>query len=96
MKNLNKILIIPIVSIGIILNFASADRSDCGTFGKLPYSQGWTANWFEIVNNSRETNQNRFTNFLIGGLLYNFSCHGFFKFCASFTFPLSFNLRTNI
>lgn len=64
MKNLNKILIIPIVSIGIILNFASADRSDCGTFGKLLYSQGWTANWFEIVNNSRETNQNRFTNFL--------------------------------
>ena len=64
MKNLNKILIITTL-LSFSFSFVSADNSDCWTFGKLSYSQEWGwDNWFKIVNESRETSSNRFTNFL--------------------------------
>lgn len=59
MKNLNKILIIPIILACSIFGVSLADNSDCWIFGILQYD-----NWFSIVNNSWETNSNKNTNFL--------------------------------
>ncbi len=59
MKNLNKILIIPIILACSIFGVSFADNSDCWIFGNLLYD-----NWFNIVNTSRETNSYSFTNFL--------------------------------
>lgn len=66
MKNLNKILIIFILfsCFSISSVFADPDKSDCGTFAIHPYKQEWKdTNWFEIVDNSRET-MNENTKFL--------------------------------
>lgn len=59
MKNLNKILIIPIILACSIFGVSLADNSDCWIFGVLTYN-----NWFSIVNNTRETNSDKNTNFL--------------------------------
>lgn len=63
MKISKKILIIPIILSCSVLNFIFADDSDCWKFGWMRYKQDWN-NWFEIVNNSRETESNPRTNFL--------------------------------
>lgn len=65
MKNLNKILIIPILASCLILNTVSADNSDCWKFWAMSYSDWWWS--YDIVNTSRETSINRYTNFLSVG-----------------------------
>lgn len=65
MKGLNKILIIPVIASCLILGTVSADNSDCWKFWAMSYSDGWWS--FEIVNLSRETSENRYTNFLSVG-----------------------------
>ena len=65
MKNLNKILIVPILLSCSILNLVSADNSDCGTFATMSYSNSdWWDNGFWIVNLSRWTDSNKFSNFM--------------------------------
>lgn len=59
MKNLNKILIIPIILAFSIFGVSLADDSDCWKFGILSYK-----NWFDIVNTSWETDSYSFTKFL--------------------------------
>ena len=63
MKNLNKILIIPILIFCFLFSFTLADNSDCSRFGAMTYKQNWT-NWFDIVNKSREVENYEFTKFL--------------------------------
>ena len=65
MKNLNKILITLFTLPCLIFNLASAetDDSDCWRFGILSYEQE-SDNGFYIVNQVRETEKNKFTNFL--------------------------------
>lgn len=64
MKNLNKTLItllaLPCLIFG--LAFAEIEDSDCWKFGILSYQQ--SDNGFDIINNSRETNNNKYTDFL--------------------------------
>ena len=67
MKNLNKILIIFILfsCFSISSVFADPNKSDCGTFAIHPYKQEWKdTNWFDIVNDVWEVNNNENTNFL--------------------------------
>jgi len=59
MKNLNKILIIPIILACSIFGVSLADNSDCWKFGILSYK-----NWFDIVNTYWETNSYNLTKFL--------------------------------
>lgn len=62
MKNLNKILIIPVILSCFILNSVfAADNTDCWEFWGRNYSEKWS---FEIVNNVRETQESNLTNFL--------------------------------
>ncbi len=63
MKNLNKILIIFSSLCCFMSGLALADNSDCWIFWIYSFQQNWSTNWFTIVNQSRET-QNEFTNFL--------------------------------
>lgn len=65
MKKLNKTLIISLILSCFALNLTSADNSDCWKFWAMSYSDGWWS--FEIVNLSRETSANRYTNFLSVG-----------------------------
>lgn len=62
MKNLNKILIVPILLSCSILNLVSADNSDCGIFGKMSFKDSWWS--FPIVRESRGTQENILTNYL--------------------------------
>ena len=57
MKNLNKILIIPIILACSIfgVSLADTDNSDCWIFGILPYD-----NWFNIVNKNWEIDTHNF------------------------------------
>ena len=61
MKFLNKILIIPIIlsCFSLSLVYAYTDQSDCWTFGTRIYDD-----WFNIVNDVRETQSYNFTKFL--------------------------------
>ena len=61
MKKFNKILIIPIILSCFILNYTTADHSDCWEFWNMVYSDLWS---FNIVEISRWTGTNRNTNFL--------------------------------
>lgn len=63
MKKLNKTLIIPLLLGCFTLNLVSAaDKTDCWKFWVMSYSDWWWS--FEIVNLSRWTSSNDFTNFL--------------------------------
>jgi hypothetical protein len=64
MKNLNKILLMITTLCCFIPCLTIADNSDCWIFGIDKYKQDWSQNWFSIVNQSRETNNNKFTDFL--------------------------------
>lgn len=64
MKNLNKILIIPVLLSSFILNLVSADDTDCWKFWGMNYSEHWS---FGIVDLSRWTSTNRYTDFLSVG-----------------------------
>ena len=57
MKELNKILIAFILLSCLIFWTTSADTEepDCWIFAIQSYSQGWSENWFSIVNQVRET-----------------------------------------
>ena len=59
MKKLNKILIVPIILACSIFSTSLADDSDCWKFGGMIFNGS-----YEIVDLSRWTNSNRFTNFL--------------------------------
>jgi hypothetical protein len=63
MRKINKILIISFLLGLYVLNFSFADNSDCGRFGILSYKQKWD-NWFKAVTQSRNTSENKFSNFL--------------------------------
>lgn len=60
MKNLNKILIIPIILTCSIFSVSLADNSDCWIFGWWKYND----NLFKVVSEHRETNSYNPTKFL--------------------------------
>lgn len=64
MRKLNKILIIPIIFSCLILNLVSADDSDCEYFAIQEYQNSQHQNSFNVVDATRETNDNPYTNFL--------------------------------
>ncbi len=65
MKKINKTLIIGGVLACFIFNLTIADNSDCQFFENHVYSQkGASSNWFDIVNQIRETTDYPYTNFL--------------------------------
>lgn len=65
MRKLNKILTISFLTSLCILNFSLANNSDsdCGKFATLSYKQSWN-NWFNVVTQSRNTDKNKYSNFL--------------------------------
>lgn len=66
MKKLNKALIISVILGCFTLNLTSAaDNTDCWKFWVMSYSDWWWS--FDIVNTSRWTSSNRFTNYLSVG-----------------------------
>lgn len=64
MRKTNKILIISFLASLCILNFSFADNSDCGKFAILSYKQQRWDNWFKIITQSRNTSENKYSNFL--------------------------------
>ena len=65
MKKTNKTLIIIGVLACFLFNLTLADNSDCQFFENHVYSQkGASSNWFDIVNQIRETTDYPYTNFL--------------------------------
>lgn len=65
MRKLNKILIIIGILICFIFSIAFADSLDCQFFENHIYNQnGAKSNWFDIVNQIRETDNYSYTNFL--------------------------------
>lgn len=64
MKKLNKIITILTSLCCFMTCLTFADDSDCWVFGNYSFQQNGSTNWFQIVNDSRETSSNRFTDFL--------------------------------
>lgn len=65
MKKLNKILIISVLLCSFAINLVlAADTTDCGKFWSMYYKQENWQNGFIIVNQSRETSDNEYSNFL--------------------------------
>lgn len=61
MKNLNKILVIPIILGLSCFSVSLADDSDCWKFGGMIFSEKW---YYDIVENTRWTSSYNLTNFL--------------------------------
>ena len=64
MKRIKKIIVSLIVIWWAVFCVTSADNSDCGTFASLSYSQDSGENWFNIINLTRNTTENKYSNFL--------------------------------
>ena len=64
MRKINKILIISFLLSLFTINLSFADDSDCGRFAALSYKQDWKENWFKIITQSRNTSNNKYSNFL--------------------------------
>ena len=64
MRKINKILIISFLAGLCFFNFSlAADQTDCGRFASLSYKQSGN-NWFNPVLESRDTDTNKYSNFL--------------------------------
>ena len=64
MRRLRRILIISSILSRFIIGFVVADDSDCGIFWVLEYNHSDSENGFVIVNQSWETENNKYSNFL--------------------------------